>query len=78
LQKQELRDLLEERFESVNRRILAGENRFVRVQDGKTVPVHYHLFATGFLQLVALQVRVLVKGRNPCVADFHGRPSPSG
>jgi len=33
----ELRDLVEERFESVNRRILAGENRFVRVQDGKTV-----------------------------------------
>jgi hypothetical protein len=32
-----LRDLVEERFESVNRRILAGENRFVRVQDGKTV-----------------------------------------
>lgn len=34
---EELRDLVEERFESVNRRILAGENRFVRVQDGKTV-----------------------------------------
>jgi len=33
----ELRDLVEERFDSVNRRILAGENRFVRVQDGKTV-----------------------------------------
>ncbi|MEJ2389411.1 MAG: Tn3 family transposase, partial [Chromatiaceae bacterium] len=36
-QLEELRDLVEERFESVNRRILAGENRFVRVQDGKTV-----------------------------------------
>jgi hypothetical protein len=33
----ELRDLVEERFESVNRRIPAGKNRFVRVQDGKTV-----------------------------------------
>ncbi len=33
----ELRDLVEERFESVNRRILAGENTFVRVQDEKTV-----------------------------------------
>ena len=33
----ELRDLVEARFESVNRRILAGENRFVRVRDGKTV-----------------------------------------
>jgi TnpA family transposase len=32
-----LRDLVEERFESVNRRILAGENAFVRVQDGRTV-----------------------------------------
>jgi TnpA family transposase len=36
-QLEELRDLVEERFESVNRRILAGENRFVRVQDGKTI-----------------------------------------
>lgn len=36
-QLEELRDLVEARFESVNRRILAGENRFVRVQDGKTV-----------------------------------------
>jgi TnpA family transposase len=36
-QLEELRELVEERFESVNRRILAGENRFVRVQDGKTV-----------------------------------------
>ena len=36
-QLEELRDLVEERFESINRRILAGENRFVRVQDGKTV-----------------------------------------
>jgi hypothetical protein len=36
-QLEELRDLVETRFESVNRRILAGENRFVRVQDGKTV-----------------------------------------
>jgi len=33
----ELRDLVEERFESVNCRILAGANRLVRVQDGKTV-----------------------------------------
>ncbi len=36
-QLEELRGLVEARFESVNRRILAGENRFVRVQDGKTV-----------------------------------------
>jgi hypothetical protein len=36
-QLEELRTLLEERFESVNRRILAGENAFVRVQDGRTV-----------------------------------------
>jgi hypothetical protein len=33
----ELRNLVEDRFASVNRRILAGENAFVRVQDGKTV-----------------------------------------
>lgn len=33
----ELRTLLDERFESVNRRILADENAFVRVQDGRTV-----------------------------------------
>jgi hypothetical protein len=31
-----LETLLDERFESVNRRILAGENAFVRVQDGRT------------------------------------------
>jgi TnpA family transposase len=36
-QLEELRTLLEERFESVNRRILAGENAFVRVQEGRTV-----------------------------------------
>jgi hypothetical protein len=36
-QLEELRDLVDARFETVNRRILAGENRFVRVQDGKTV-----------------------------------------
>jgi hypothetical protein len=34
---EELRDLIEVRFASVNGRILAGENAFVRVQDGKTV-----------------------------------------
>jgi len=32
----ELRDLVETRFETVNRRILDGENAFVRVQGGKT------------------------------------------
>ena len=36
-QLEELRTLLDERFTSVNRRILAGENAFVRVQDGRTV-----------------------------------------
>lgn len=36
-QLEELRDLVETRFESVNRRILAGENAFVRVQDGRPV-----------------------------------------
>jgi TnpA family transposase len=36
-QLEELRDLIEERFASVNRRILAGENTFVRIQDGRTV-----------------------------------------
>lgn len=36
-QLEELRELVETRFESVNRRILSGENRFVRVQDGKAV-----------------------------------------
>jgi hypothetical protein len=36
-QLEELQEMVEERFESVNRRILAGENRFVRVQDGKTI-----------------------------------------
>jgi len=34
---EELRDLVEARFASVNRRILAGENPFVRVQEGRTV-----------------------------------------
>jgi len=34
---EELRDLVEARFKSVNRRILAGENPFVRVQAGRTV-----------------------------------------
>lgn len=36
-QLEELRELVETRFESVNRRILSGENRFVRVQNGKAV-----------------------------------------
>lgn len=36
-QLEELRDLVETRFESVNLRILAGENAFVRVQEGRTV-----------------------------------------
>lgn len=33
----ELRVLLDDRFEVVNQRILSGENAFVRVQDGRTV-----------------------------------------
>ncbi len=36
-QLEELRTLLDARFESVNRRILAGENAFVRMQDGRAV-----------------------------------------
>jgi TnpA family transposase len=36
-QLEELRTLLDERFESVNQRILAGENAFVRMQDGRAV-----------------------------------------
>jgi TnpA family transposase len=36
-QLEELRTLIDERFESVNRRILAGENALVRVQDGRTI-----------------------------------------
>jgi hypothetical protein len=36
-QLEELRTLLDERFEAVNRRILAGENAFVRAQDSRTV-----------------------------------------
>ena len=59
---------------------VAGTKQFLDLvepragRDGATDLIDNHLVAAGALERVALQVGILLEGRHPSIADFHGWP----